>query len=129
MAHADAIAPVNLPAGDQVRQWLYEQALDSALQVPRAVPEIGALLQQELPGGLGNIHPERLAGASSLNTPLHHLKLNVNDPAQFLCTERFEDHDIVQTVDELRCKLPTSSLDSSARNPGAEFPVATGVVA
>jgi hypothetical protein len=33
---------VNLAAGHQVRQWLYEQALDSALQVPRAIPEIGA---------------------------------------------------------------------------------------
>src|SRR5689334_2500257 len=39
MAHADAIAAVNLAAGHQVRQRLYEQALNGALQVPRAIPE------------------------------------------------------------------------------------------
>ena len=48
MAHADAIATVNLAAGHQVRQRLHEQALDRALQLPRAILEIGAFDQQEL---------------------------------------------------------------------------------
>jgi hypothetical protein len=119
VAHADAIAAVNLAAGHQVRQRLYEQALDRALQMPRAIPEIGTFQQQELLGAIGDINQERLAGGSSLNTLLDHLKLNVNDPAQFLSTERLEDDDVVQTVDEFRRKLPASSLDSGARNPRA----------
>jgi hypothetical protein len=45
MADPDAIAPINLVAGYKVRQGLYEQALDSPLQVSRAIPEIGSLHQ------------------------------------------------------------------------------------
>ena len=50
MADADTIAAVNLLAGHQIRQRLDEQTLDGALQVSCAVPEIGALRQQKLPG-------------------------------------------------------------------------------
>jgi hypothetical protein len=84
VAYADAIAAMNLAASHQVRQWLYQQALDSALQVPRAIREIGAFDQQELPGGIGDVNHERSACGGSLDTLLYHLKLNVNDPAQFL---------------------------------------------
>src|SRR5216683_5323666 len=119
---------MNLSAGHQVRQRLYEQALDSALQVPRAIPEIGALHQQKLPGGIGDINEERFACGSSLDTLSHHLKLNLNDPAQFLGAQRFEDYDFVQTVDELRRELSTGGRDAGARDPAAEFRVAAGVV-
>src|SRR5207237_4466367 len=121
VAHADAIAAVNLAAGQQVRQGLYKQALDRALQVPRAIPEIGAFHQQELPGGVGDVNQERSACSSALDTLLDHLQLNINDPAQFLSTERFEDHDVVQTVDELRRKLSTSRRDAGARDSATEF--------
>jgi len=127
VAHADAIAPVNLPAGDQVRQRLYEQALDRALQVPRAIPGIGSLHQQKLPGGIRDINQEGLAGGSGLDTLLDHFKLNINDLAQFLFTEGFEDDDVVQTVDELRRELSTSCRDAGVRDSGAEFRIATGV--
>src|SRR5882724_10861053 len=128
MAHADAVAVVNLTAGHQVRQWLYEQALDGSLQMPRAIPEIGALLQQKLPGAIGDINQERFVCGSGLDTLLHHLQLNINDPAQFLSTERLEDDDVVQTVDELRRELSTSGCDARARDPGAEFRIASDVV-
>src|SRR5712664_1739469 len=114
---------MNLAAGHQVRQWLYEEALDRALQVPRAIPEISSLHQQELPGGIGDINQERFACGSSLDTLLHHLKLNINDPAQFLITQRFEDYDLVQAVDELRRELSTSGLYTGARHSGAKFGV------
>src|SRR5713101_3315701 len=42
---------------------------------------------------------------SSLDTLLHHLKLDINNPAQFLSTERFENYDVVQTVNKLRREL------------------------
>src|SRR5258705_7397699 len=45
---------------------------------PRAIPEIGALYQQILLGAIGDIHQERLAFGGSLNTLLHHLKLNID---------------------------------------------------
>ena len=116
MAHTDAIAAMNLATGHQVRQWLYEQPLDRALQVPRAIPEIGTLHQQKLPGGIGDINHERFVCGSSLDTLLHDLKLNINDPAHFLSTERFEDDDVVQTVDELRRELSTSCRDAGVRD-------------
>src|SRR5438067_1547655 len=96
---------MNLAARHQVRQRLYEQALDRALQVPRAIPGIASFHQQKRPGTLDDIKQERLAGGSRLDTLLDHLKLNINDPAQLLSTESFEDYDLVQTVDELRREL------------------------
>src|ERR1700720_254166 len=78
VAHANAIAAVYLAAGHQVRQGLHQQALDGPLQVPRAIPEIGALHQQNLPGAIGDIHQERFVCRSTLNALLHHLKLNIN---------------------------------------------------
>src|SRR5579871_5821036 len=96
--------------------------------MPCAVPQIGALHQQEFLGAIGDIQQEWTSCGSSLDTLLHHLKLNVDDPAQFLFTERSEDDDVVQAVDELRRKLPASSLDPCARNAGAEGPVATGIL-
>src|SRR6266478_7300043 len=63
---------------------------------------------------------ERLARGSGLDTLLHHLKLNINDPAQFLVAQRFEDYDLVQTVDELRRELSAGGLNSGARDSGAE---------
>src|SRR5271154_957093 len=64
MTHVNAIVVVNLSTGHQVRQRLHEQPLDGALQVPRAVPQIGALHQQELPGRLGDMHHERFTCGS-----------------------------------------------------------------
>src|SRR5437867_8367135 len=116
MAHADTIAAMNLAAGHQVRQWLYEQPLDSAFQVPRAIPEISSFHQQKLPGGIGDIDQERFAAGSGVDTLLHHLKLNINDPAQFLMAQRLEDYDLVQTVDELRRELSTGGRDAGARH-------------
>src|SRR5229473_1616162 len=71
-------------------------------KLPCAIPEIGSLHQQKLPGAIGDINQERLVGGSGLDTLLHHLKFNINDPAQFLVAQRFEYYDLVQTVDELR---------------------------
>jgi hypothetical protein len=110
---------MNLAARHEVRQRVYEQALDRALQVPRAIPGIASFHQQKPLGTLGDIKQERFAGGSSLDSLLDHLKLNVNDPAQLLITERFEDYDLVQTVDELRRELSTRSRYAGARNPSA----------
>src|SRR6202140_4736606 len=96
--------------------------------MPRAIPEIDALLQQKRPGAIGDIKQERFTFGSRLETLLHHLTLNINNPAQFLGAQRFEDYDSVQTVDELRRELSTSCRDAGARDPGTEFHTATGVI-
>src|SRR6266852_890301 len=71
---------------------------------------------------------EQFAVGSSLDALLHYLKHNINDPAQFLGAQRFEDYDFVQTVDEFRRELSTGGRDAGARDPGAEFRIATGVL-
>ncbi len=70
----------------------------------------------------GDMNHERLAGGSRLDSLLHHLKLNVNDPAQLLLAQRFEDDDFVQAVDELRRELPAGGSETGARHPVSEFP-------
>lgn len=127
MAHSDAIAVLNLAAGHQIRQWLYQEALDSALQVPRAIPEIGAFHQQEPSGGVGDIDQERRA-CGSLDTLFHHRKLNIDDPAQFLIAEGFENHNVVKTVDKLRRELSTSGRDSGTSDPDSDFRIASSLV-
>ena len=84
--------------GHQIRQWLSEQALDGVLQAPCAILRIGSFRQKILLSGIGDVHQERFGHGSSLYTPLHHLELNIDDSAQFLAAQRFEDYDLVQTV-------------------------------
>src|SRR5260370_17931110 len=118
---ADVIVGMNLARGHQIRQRLYQQAFDSALQVARAIPEMSAFHQQELPGAIGDIDEERLAGSRRPDALLHHLKLNVDNLAQFLVAQRLEDYDLVQTVNELRRKLAPGGGHTGARHPVAEF--------
>src|SRR6476646_3039201 len=102
-------------------------ALDRAFQRASAIPDIGTLPQQKLPGAISDINQKRLAGGSGVDTLLHHLQLNINDPAQFLIAQRFEDYDFIQTVDEFRRERLTGCRNPSARYPGSEFFLKAGI--
>jgi hypothetical protein len=70
------------------------------------------------------IDQERSTGGGGLNAALHRLVLNVNDPAQFLLAQRFEDDDFVQAVDELRGELTSGGGDTGTRHPVSELRIA-----
>jgi hypothetical protein len=119
---------VNLAAGHQVRQWLNEQALDCALQVARAIPEIRALHQQKVPGAIGDIYQEGFARGSTIYTLLHYNELNINNPAQLLGAQRFLDNDLVQTINEFGRELSARGCDAGARHSRTELPIAIGAL-
>jgi len=49
-------------------------------------------------------------------------------PAQIFRAKRFENHDFIQSIDELRRELSTSGGDTGAGHSGAELRIATGIV-
>jgi hypothetical protein len=84
VVHADTIAAANLARSHEIRERLYQQALDGALKGAGAISEISALLQQECPSVIYHINQERVIGGRDLDTLLHHFELNINDPLEFL---------------------------------------------
>src|SRR5579864_9217838 len=85
-----------------------------------AILEISALRQQEVPGTLRDIDHKWIAGSSGSDTLIDHLELDIKDSPQFFVAKRFEDHDLVQTVDELRREFPPGGCDAGTRHLGAE---------
>jgi hypothetical protein len=128
VAHTDMVAAVDLVRRNQIRQRLNDETLDSALQMTSPIPEICALRQQELAGAIGDADLKRHSPGSGPDALLHHLKLNVNDPAQFLAAQRLKDYDLVQTVDKLWRELSTGRRYARACHLSLNLRVATGAL-
>src|SRR5258708_8386632 len=114
MAYANIIAAPDLSRGDQIRQGLDQKALNCTLQVARSISGIDPFCQQEIPGAFSDVDREWSASGSGLNAPLHRIQFNVDNSAQLLIAQRLKHYDLVQTVDELRCKLSTGRRDTDA---------------
>ena len=75
----DAVAAAHLIGSDQVGHRLHQQALDGALQVPCAVLQIGAFLQQEVLGVVAGLEDEGFLGRGVEDALLNHVQLDVQD--------------------------------------------------
>lgn len=117
--HANGITAPDLSGRDQIREWLNEQALDGALQMTSSVSEIRTVCQQVLSGAVRNRNGERFA--RRVDAFLNHSELDVNYPVQFIAPERFEDHDLVQTVHKLRREGFSRGRDAYAPHASVEF--------
>ena len=110
----DAIAAAHLIGGDQIRHGLHQQALDGALQMPGAVLQVGAFVQQEILGFVGGLEHERFLGRGVEDPLLDHVQFDVQDLSQFVRAERPEGDDLVQPVDELRRELAPRRFHAAA---------------
>src|SRR6266404_2588558 len=123
MCDANLIMGPNLTGRHQIGQRLYEQALDRTLQRTGAISEVGPLDQQKFASPVRQSDVETLLPRSTIDALLHQMKLDINDPVQFLFAQGFKDYDLVQSIDELRRELPAGRLHTDPRNPATELRV------
>src|SRR5207248_11008013 len=86
-------------AGEQLHgELVLNLALDQPLQRPGPVARVVSLVRDMRAGAVGQHDPQLALREPLLELP----KLDVHDPRDVLAAERFEHHDLVDAVDELR---------------------------
>src|SRR5262245_9729379 len=102
--YENQIAGCNLLGGDQIRDWVDEEALNRALQVTGAVFEVNAFIEKELLGFIRAFEYKLLARALH-DASLHLSKLELENLFEVIFLEATKDNDLVDPVHELRRKL------------------------
>src|SRR5262245_63677015 len=93
----DGVAVVQLALQQLERQRVLDEALDGPLERPRPERRIVALASEQAPGRVGHLELD----APSRQPLAEMAELDVHDPGDLVPTERREDHDLVDPVEEL----------------------------
>src|SRR5688572_22354950 len=102
---ANPVACSDLIRCDQVRQRLYQQSFDSALQVPGTILHVDSFAEQKSLARLGDMKDKRTIRGRIKNALLNHIEFDIENPAQFGLAERAKHNNFVQPVNEFRCEL------------------------
>src|SRR6266571_7609270 len=124
MVNLDQVAIEDLPCGDQPGQRLNDKAFDGTFKVPRAVLNIRTFVEEKLFSRRRYCKSEATAGIELENPPSDSVQFHLKDAIELAIPERFEDHHLIERINELRRESAACGLDA-----GATHVVAQGYVA
>src|SRR3954464_7606433 len=90
-----------------------QEGLNRALQVSSPVFHIGAFREQVALAGLGNSENEGLFSGGEHDALLYLSEFQIQDPAQFVLSQRLKDYRLIYSVHELGREFTPCSFNPS----------------
>ena len=112
--NADPVAAAYLIGCHQTRHGLHQQPLYRALQVPCAVLDVRAFLEQKALARIGQSENKCPIRGRVKDTLLNRIQLDIQNLLQLFTSKWLECNDLVQPVDKLRSGFSASCFDTGA---------------